>query len=147
MSGRIEGLFVYSEENGEPRPLESARIVAGRGVDGDKKRTALRAVTVLSLEQWHETIRGLGADLPPQTRRANVVVSGLDLPATMGKRLVLGDAEIEVLGEVRPCGQMEAACPGLKDALATGWRGGVHGRVTREGSLRIGDAVTVRESS
>ena len=31
-----------------------------------------------------EKIRAtLGADLPPQTRRSNVIVSGLDLPATM----------------------------------------------------------------
>jgi MOSC domain-containing protein YiiM len=147
VNGTIEGLFVYPEEGGEPQPLQSARIVAGIGLEGDQTRTAHRAVTVLSLDQWRETMRDLGADMPPQTRRANVIVSGIDLPATMGKRLRLGDAEIEVLGEVKPCGQMEAALAGLKQALAREWRGGVHGRVVREGALHVGDAVTVNDSA
>ncbi len=143
MTGRIEGLFVYPVVGGAPESRESARVFAGRGLEGDQRRTAHRAVTVISLEQWRETMREMSADLPPQTRRANVVVSGVELPASLGKQLRLGHVVLEIVGETRPCGVMDEALQGLKGALAPGMRAGVHGRVVTEGEIRVGDAVEI----
>jgi len=143
MSGKITGLFIYPEEGGAPVARTAARVLAGRGLEGDQRRTAHRAVTVLSLEQWQETMAALGADLPPQARRANVIVSGVDLPSSLGKQLRLGDVVLEIVGETRPCHVMDDAHAGLKDALAPGLRAGVHGRVVTEGDIRVGDAVEI----
>lgn len=143
MNGKIEALFVYPEEGGAPVAKEAARVHAGRGLEGDQRRTAHRAVTVLSLEQWRETMAELQVDLPLSTRRANVIVSGLDLPSSVGKHLRLGAVTLEIVGETRPCGTMDEAYQGLKDALAPKLRAGVHGRVVAEGEIRVGDAVEI----
>ena len=50
MSGRVEGLFVYPEPGGPAEPRQTVRVVAGRGIEGDQRRTAHRAVTVISLD-------------------------------------------------------------------------------------------------
>lgn len=143
--GRVLALFVYPASRSAPQALESVRVHAGRGLEGDHRRSAHRSVTLLSLEQWREVESELGVRLPPETRRANVVVSGIRLPETIGKRLRLGEVEIEVLGEVAPCERMDEAHMGLREALRPGLRGGVHGRVIREGVLRAGDAASVIE--
>lgn len=143
MTGKVEALFVFPEEGGPPATRLSARVHAGRGLEGDQPRSAHRAVTVLSLEQWSETMAELGADLPLSTRRANVIVSGVDLPSSVGKQLRLGSVTLEIVGETRPCGTMDAAYQGLKQALTPKLRAGVHGRVVTEGEIRVGDAVEI----
>lgn len=139
--GRVLGLFVYPQEGGPAVARAEVLLRPGGGLDGDQPRSPRRAVTVLALEKWREALAEVGAELPPEARRANVVVEGVALPERVGARLRLGAAEIEVLGEVTPCHVMEAAHPGLRNALTPGWRGGVHGRVLRGGAIRLGDPV------
>jgi MOSC domain-containing protein YiiM len=141
--GRIEGLFTYAGQREAAVARTSVGVGLEGGLEGDHRRAGHRAVTVLSLELWKRALADAGAELPPETRRANVVVSGVDLPAALGKRLRLGEVEIEVLGEVRPCERMDEAHPGLRRALEVEMRGGVHGRVLRPGTLYTGDPVEV----
>jgi len=140
--GRVVALFVYPADGG---PAEARETVVARpgGLEGDHARAPHRAVTVLALERWREATAEVGVDLPPVARRANVVVSGADLAGALGRRLRLGEVEIEVLGEVKPCHVMEETAPGLRAALTPAWRGGVHGRVLRAGAIRVGDAVEI----
>ena len=84
--------------------------------------------------------------LDPVVRRANVMVSGIDLEASKGQVLRLGASSILIRGETRPCNIMEAACPGLREALQPHWRGGVYGEVVEGGQVRVGDAVEWEES-
>ena len=64
------------------------------------------------------------------------------MPGLVGQNVSLGTAEIEVLGEVTPCHLMDTVKNGLKDALATEWRGGVYGRVIESGVVQIGDKIS-----
>ena len=79
--------------------------------------------------------------LDPALRRANILVSGIDLEASKGRTLRLGSIWILVRGETKPCNIMEETCPGLKEALQPHWRGGVYGEVLEDGAIRVGDAV------
>ena len=84
----------------------------------------------------------LGANLDPGVRRANVLVSGVDLRACLGRRLRLGTVEVEVLGETRPCELMDDdGRIGLDAALRKDWRGGGFGAVRTGGTLAVGDLV------
>lgn len=86
---------------------------------------------------------GMGADLPPRARRANLVVRGLDLGPLVGRRLRIGGAEMLVRGETVPCDLMELQAVGLREALSPRMRGGVFGPVERSGRIRLGDLVVV----
>lgn len=131
--------------------LPRAAVTAGGGVADDfRGHPGRRQVTVLSLEAWQAACAQAGRpELPWTARRANLLVTGIDLAAVnraaaadaAGRLLRVGAVELEVTGETAPCERMEEACPGLRAALAVGGRGGVTCRVLRGGELAAGDAV------
>lgn len=131
---------------GEDRPvlqIDQVLVHTGRGIEGDRRGKNKRGLTLLSTEQWAETCRELGVDLPWTARRANVLVEGVDLKEAAGRTVTLGEVRIYVYGETRPCALMDRTHQGLRAALMPDWRGGVHGEVLTGGTLRVGDTVTV----
>jgi protein-tyrosine-phosphatase len=96
-------------------------------------------VTILSREAWDAATAMIDGAPDPSARRANILVSGLDLAETRGRVIRLGACEVRVGGETTPCERMDEAAPGLQEALRPSWRGGVFGQVIRGGVLRVGD--------
>ena len=127
----------------EPMAVERAEAVPGTGLCGDQKRGQSRQVTLLAAEAWEAATAELGVAAPPSARRANVVIRGLDLAGTLGRRLRVGPVLIQVHGETDPCELMDRVAPGLKDALTPDRRAGVFGAVLEGGAIAVGDPVTV----
>jgi MOSC domain-containing protein YiiM len=122
-------------------PAPQARLVAGRGLVGNANQGGKRQVTMISREAWEVVERELGESLAPETRRANLLVSGVDLANTRGRVLRIGDCRVRVYGETKPCWQMEEAHAGLQSALRPDWRGGAFAEVLDDGRIAVGDAV------
>jgi len=129
------------------KPVDELRIVAGQGVVGNKPQK--RPVTLIAQERWAELMEQMGASLhrkiglDPSTRRANVMLSGIDLIESTGKTIRIGDVELIVRGNTRPCHQMEAALPGLEEAMKARWGGGAWTEVVTGGTIRTGDDVSI----
>ena len=119
----------------------TATLEAGTGIVGNADRGGRRQVTIVSMERWAELMREVGASLGPEARRANLVVSALDLENTRGRLLSIGACLLRIGGETRPCEQMEAAAPGLQAAMGHRWGGGVFAEVVRGGAIAVGDPV------
>ena len=103
-----------------------------------------RQITLLALESWKAAEATLGREIDWTTRRANILVDGIDLASLIyGGQLQLGECTVEVLGETFPCDLMDQLEPGLKDALLPQVRGGVYGAIVTEGTVSIGDRVEV----
>ena len=117
MGGHLERIWIKRMKLGPMDPAERATLVAGRGLVGNANQGGKRQVTILSRERWQTVIDGLGADLPPIARRANLLVSGVDLEHTRGRILRIGSCRIRLLGETRPCERMDQAHEGLRAAL------------------------------
>ena len=115
--------------------------VDAQGLRGNGNRGGKRQVTIISQERWTELMDVLGADLPPSTRRANLMVSGLDLETSRGRVLRVGTTRLLINGETRPCEQMEEAHAGLQELMRDRWGGGVFAEVLEGGDIRVGDAV------
>jgi MOSC domain-containing protein YiiM len=139
--GKIIAIALRTSRRGPMREVDSATALAGGGLAGDHGGRGERGLTLLSAERWRETLEELGTDLPWHTRRANVLVSGLDLAALIGKRVRLGQIEIIVRAETDPCSEMERQFAGLQEALVPDCRGGVYGRIVVGGTIRVGDGV------
>jgi MOSC domain-containing protein YiiM len=121
-------------------PAATGWISAASGLEGDVRgSTPGRQITVLFRESWEAACRDVGVSLPWLTRRANLLVEGLETPRS--GRLRVGEAVLEVTGETKPCRVMEAAQRGLRAAMETEWRGGVCCRVISGGNISIGDDV------
>ncbi len=119
-----------------------ALLEPGRGLAGNADRGGRRQVTVISEERWRELMAEVGATLGPEARRANLVISSIDLENTRGRVLRIGSSRLRIAGETRPCEQMEEAAPGLQKAMRARWGGGAFAEVIEGGSIAVGDVVT-----
>ena len=122
-------------------PVAEATLVAGQGMEGSVGRSRRRQLSLISREAWQTATAALGRDPGPIARRANVMVSGIDLTDTRGKVLRLGECRIAIGGELTPCERMDEAADGLRAALRPEWRGGVFAQVLQGGRVRVGDTV------
>ncbi|MEM7288122.1 MAG: MOSC domain-containing protein [Actinomycetota bacterium] len=111
------------------------------GIVGNADRGGRRQVTLISAEAWAAACDVLGEDVDPVTRRANLLVSGVDLEDTRSRLVRVGEVALEVTTETVPCRLMDFFHEGLMGALKPEWRGGVSARVVTPGLIRIGDPV------
>lgn len=121
--------------------VAEATVVAGQGLEGSVDRSRRRQITLLSREAWTQCMLELDGEADPARRRANILVSGLDLAHTRGRVLVIGEVRLAVCGELTPCERMEEVLPCLKAAMRPGWRGGIFAQALDGGVIRVGDLV------
>lgn len=142
MTGRIEELWSKRAHRGPMDSVREATLVAGQGMKGSVGRSRRRQVTILAREAWESATAALGRDPGPASRRANILVSGIELAHSRGRVLLVGSCRIAIGGELTPCERMDEAAPGLRAMLQPDWRGGVFAQVLDGGVVRIGDRVT-----
>lgn len=111
----------------------------GSGIAGNANQGGRRQVTLIDEARWREAQDEVGVAVPPSARRANVMLRGVDLERSNGRRLRLGGCIVRIYGETRPCEQMEEAQSGLREALRRRWRGGAFGEILEGGTIRVGD--------
>lgn len=144
MTGKLIGIAKAVELRAPLQEIDASNVTIEAGIEGDARgRKANRQVTVLFRESWDDACRELGADLPWTTRRANLLVGGVEAPQSAGGKIRIGDVTLEIMLETDPCFLMEQAHAGLKAALTPKWRGGVCCRVVSGGRIAIGDAVSI----
>ncbi|SRR5258706_12062578 len=138
--GQLTGIGWAPAKRAPLLEVPEIAITVASGLAGDVRgATPGRQVTVLFRESWEAACTELGATLPWLTRRANLLVEGMETPRNGQFRV--GEVVLEVTGETKPCQVMEAAHRGLRAAMRPDWRGGVCCRVVSSGKIRIGDAV------
>jgi MOSC domain-containing protein YiiM len=143
--GRVERIWIKRAVGGPMDGVSRAPAVAGRGLVGNADQGGRRQVTIIEQDVWERLRAEVDPRIEPAMRRANLLVSGVTLRETRGRILQLGQVRVRVLGETRPCEQMDAAVPGLRRALETGWRGGVFGELLDDGEISVGDVVRWQE--
>ena len=127
---------------------DSAEITVERGITGDfRGSTEGRQITILSEPAWEKTCKSLNTQLPWTTRRANLLVDGVEFDAGyVGKTIHIGEVELKITRETKPCSLMDQQHQGLKSALTPDWHGGVCCDVIQAGSIQIGDSVKIAGS-
>ena len=122
-------------------PARTATLVEGQGLEDSANFGKHRQVILISLERWLDMTAELGTDLDPSARRADLLVSGVDLDNSRGRLLTVGSCVLRIGGEVRPCERMEEACRGLREVMSPPWNGGAWAEVIRGGEIQVSDPV------
>ena len=139
--GRLDAIWIKRARLGPMDPVERATLIAERGLEGTANQGGRRQVTIIARETWDRLMGELEAAVDPSARRANLMVSGLDLEESRERILRVGGCRIWIRGETRPCERMDQALPGLRDAMRARWGGGAYGVVLEDGEIRVGDSV------
>ncbi len=139
--GRLESIWIKRFRRGPMDRADEAQLIAGRGIVGNANQGGKRQVTIIAREAWDAVERELADTVAPETRRANLLVTGIELAKSRGRVLRIGACRVRIYGETKPCWQMEEAHAGLQSALRPDWRGGVFSGVLDDGRIAVGDPV------
>ena len=143
-SGQVEWLGLRPAKGEAMRSVARAAAIAGKGLDGDRYRSAggKRQVTLIQAEH----VRALASmlhdpTLVAATLRRNIMVSGLNLLALKDKEFWVGPVRMQYTGLCHPCSKMELAL-GAGGYNAMRGHGGINAKVLNDGMIQTGDTVT-----
>ena len=136
----------YGQSPLEHPTLEVAEVecVAGRGLRGDRyfdhKPDFKGQITFVARETLERVWGEL--EIPPAKRdiaatRRNVVTSGIDLLALIGREFSIGGVRFLGTEECKPCSWMDRAIGDGAEARLRG-HGGLRARILSDGVLRVG---------
>jgi len=144
-TGRIESIWVAPRAGAPSQPLDAARALAGRGLDGDRHVTGdgtfpsgLPGSALTLIEA--EVCASFAPPLEAAEHRRNVVTSGIDLNALVGHEFDVGDVRCRGMRLCEPCTVVDryATRPVLRALVH---RGGLRADILEDGVIRVGDAI------
>lgn len=147
--GKVIGIATREKKKAPMMVYTSAKVTFDKGI-GDDSRGLLkgnRQVTIMTEESWNAACAEIDRKIHWTTRRANILIDGIDLENTKGDLLKIGNFMLEITGELEPCKRMDEQLLGLTKALTPNWRGGVTCKILSEGYVNEGDQVTLGEKS
>ncbi len=120
-----------------------ARLLAGRGIEGDRFSLEVGAkgqVSFFALESWARLCGDLGrTDRQLDVFRRNIIVQGTDLNAFIGRDFVVQGVRFHGVEYCKPCFWMDQAFAPGAFALLTEWKaGGLRASVLSDGWLSAG---------
>ena len=136
----IEAIHIGPEESGPLHAVESIRVIAGQGVEGDRNfrpngAKPGQALTLVEAENVEDVGLAQGA-----TRR-NLTTRGVRLNELVGKNFKVGEVECHGVELCEPCEHLQSMTrPGIiKDMVH---RAGINADVLSDGVIRVGDAIS-----
>ena len=140
-SGQLKTIWIKRVSRGPMDEVEGADLVPGRGIVGNANQGGRRQVTLIEQEVWGRLMGDFDASLSPSVRRSNLMVAGIRLEDSLGRLLQIGDCQIRINGETKPCERMDEALAGLRQAMYENWKGGAYGEIVVGGRIEVGDRV------
>ncbi|MGD8349845.1 MAG: molybdenum cofactor biosysynthesis protein, partial [Gammaproteobacteria bacterium] len=119
----IKAIAIKNRPRVAMQSIDSARIDVASGILGDFRGSQKdRQITILSESAWQKACAEVGAELSWTVRRANLLVDDIEFDESfVGKRVRIGDVELEITRETDPCSRMDAQHQGLTAALTPDW--------------------------
>jgi MOSC domain-containing protein YiiM len=148
MAGRVEAIFLTGEHGKLPAPVERARAVAGRGLEGNRyywdagDAPPGRAITLIAAEAVEAVAAEGDVSVEPAATRRNVLTRGIDVNELVGKRFRIGDVECEGVELCEPCSTLESMTePGVIKAFVH--RCGLNADIVSDGDISVGSPVSI----
>ena len=146
---RLLGIYLASKPEELPRSVERARVMAGRGLEGDRyaagagtfsKNPGKRDLTLIETEALAAYERDSGQKLSAAESRRNLLTEGVRLNDLVGRVFQVGPVRMRGLRLSEPCTHLARlthpeALPGLVH------RGGLIAEVLNDGELSVGDEI------
>jgi len=153
--GRVISINIAASAEAPMQSVDEARAVPGKGLEGDRyfykqgtfyKPQPDRELTLIEAEAIEAMKRELDVDYGLSDSRRNIVTRDVPLNHLVGKEFMVGDVKVRGLRLCEPCSHLqklshEKVLPGLVH------RGGLRAQILSEGTIQVGDAVKLDETS
>ena len=149
-TGTLEHIHITPAKSQPMRRLDEARLVAGRGIEGDRyllgtgtysvKPGEDRQVTLIEAEMLARVAADFGHEISVDEHRRNLTVSGVPLQHLVGARFRVGDAVLEGVRINQPCKYLNLMLK--RDVYMALWnRSGLNCRIVEGGTVCPGDRI------
>ena len=148
---KVLAIHVAPERGGPLVALEQAKLVPGRGIEGDHHHARPNGdpaseVTLIEAETVEAFNGDTGLQIEAAETRRNIVTEGVDLNHLVGKRFAIGDTLLEGIEPCDPCASLgrrlatgSVSAPSIVRELAN--RGGLRARVVEGGTVTPGAQI------
>ena len=138
---------ITNNNNQKIKEVNSIEVLANQGIIGDRHfkefNDPYNQLSLIESENIDYYNIKFGSNIPYLDFRRNVVTKGIQLNDLVGKKLLVGNVEVEGIDLCRPCRHLtEVLGQGniLKEFLR---RGGLRCQVLSSSSIKIGDKIKI----
>ncbi len=151
MSGQLLSIYISPEKGNVPHSVAHARLLAGRGLEGDRyavgrgtfsANTGKRDVTLIEAEVIEAFAHDCGHKLDPAHSRRNLLTRGIRLNDLVGREFSVGSVPMRGLRLCEPCAHLARLTP-LPVLPGLVHRGGLYAEILRDGDLKVGDVIEI----
>ena len=144
---KVIKLGIANSNNKKIKEVESIEVLANKGVVGDRHFSDYNdpfcQLTLIESENIDFYNLKYGLNIPYVEFRRNIVTEGIRLNELIGKKLRIGNVEVEAVDLCRPCRHLtEILCQDniLKEFLR---KGGLRCQILTSSIIKIGDEIII----
>ena len=147
MSPRIIKLGVAKNNNEKISEVESITLLKGKGITNDRHfhdyNDPYNQLSLIESENIDKYNKKKNLNISYIDFRRNIVTKDIQLNNLIGKKILIGDAEILGIDLCRPCKHLEEKL-GQNDIIKEFLRGGgLRCEILRSGKINVGDLIKV----
>jgi len=144
---KVFKLGIANTNNKEIKELDSIKAIADKGIVGDRHFKDFNdpycQLSLIESENIDYYNFKYGLNIPYVNFRRNIVTKGIQLNELVGKKLKIGEVEVEGIDLCRPCKHLTEMLGQdniLKEFLR---RGGLRCQVLSSSNIKIGDRIKI----
>ena len=144
---KVFKLGITSNNNKKIEEVESIEVLANKGVVGDRHfdnyNDPYCQLSLIEAENIDDYNLKFGLNIPYLDFRRNIITKGIKLNDLVGKKLSIGNAEVEGIDLCRPCRHLTEMLDQeniLKEFLR---KGGLRCQILSSSKIKIGDSIKV----
>ena len=144
---KVFKLGITSNNNKKIEEVETIEVLANKGVVGDRHfdnyNDPFCQLSLIEAENIDEYNLKFGLNIPYLDFRRNIITKGIKLNDLVGKKLSIGNVEVEGIDLCRPCRHLTEMLDQeniLKEFLR---KGGLRCQILSSSKIKVGDSITV----
>ena len=144
---KVFKLGITSNNNKKIEEVETIEVLANKGVVGDRHFNNYNdpycQLSLIEAENIDEYNLKFGLNIPYLDFRRNIITKGIKLNDLVGKKLSIGNVEVEGIDLCRPCRHLTEMLDQeniLKEFLR---KGGLRCQILSSSQIKVGDSIKV----
>jgi MOSC domain-containing protein YiiM len=149
--GTVESIHIASSAEGPTQALAQVLAIPGAGLEGDRYALKLGTfykpapdyeLTLIEAEAIEALRRDYHVELAAGEARRNIVTRDVPLNHLVGKEFAIGEVRFRGIRLCEPCDHLQKVT-GKSVIKGLLHRGGLRAQILTQGTIRVGDKVTV----